>query len=92
MMFSGIDSACVPRAQVNVRCCGRSGSASQPSTPAVIACTQRSFGIFDRTPGGTVYAISASVRANCSALGVSLRAKVSTSTRSVSPAAWIASR
>ena len=44
-MFSGIDSVCVPRAQVSVRSGGRSGKASQPSTPALIAWAQRSFGI-----------------------------------------------
>jgi len=92
MMFSGIDSRCVPRAQVSVTCCGKSGSATQPSTPAVIACTQRSCGIAGSTPGGTPYAISASVRASCSALGFSLRGKVVTSTRSARPAALIASR
>ena len=32
---------CVPRAQVSARPFGRSGSASQPSTPAVSACSQR---------------------------------------------------
>ena len=51
MMFSGIDSRCVPRAQVSVRAAGRSGSASQPSTPAVIAWAQRSFGIAGSRPG-----------------------------------------
>jgi hypothetical protein len=44
-MFSGIDSWCVPRAQVKQQLAGKSGSAIQPSTPAVIACAQRSFGI-----------------------------------------------
>ena len=55
MMFSGIDSACVPRAQVSVSLGGRSGSASHSSTPAVIACAQRSFGIAGSSPGGTTY-------------------------------------
>ncbi len=54
MMFSGIDSSWVPRAQVSSSAGGRSGSAIQPSTPAIIACAQRSFGIAPSTPGGTV--------------------------------------
>ena len=53
MMFSGIDSRWVPRAQVSVRFAGRSGKAIQPSTPAVMAWTQRSFGIAGSRPGGT---------------------------------------
>ena len=40
MMFSGIDSSWVPRAQVSSSAGGRkSGSAIQPSTPAIITCT-----------------------------------------------------
>ncbi len=92
MMFSGIDSVCVPRAQVSVRPAGRSGSASQLSTPALIACAQRSLGMAGSRPAGTAPAISASVRASCSADGFSLRGSVSTATRSARPAAWMASR
>lgn len=51
-VFSAIDSRCVPRAQVSNSEGGRSGSPSQPSTPAVSACTQRSFGISGSRPGG----------------------------------------
>lgn len=91
-MFSGIDSVCVPRAQVSVSPAGRSGSASQPSTPALIACAQRSLGMVDSRPAGTAPAISASVRASWSADGFSLRGKVSTVTRSARPAALMASR
>jgi hypothetical protein len=54
MMFSGIDSSCVPRAHVSSKPGGRSGSAIQASTPAIIAWAQRSFGIAPSTPGGTV--------------------------------------
>ena len=92
MMFSGIDSVCVPRAQVSVMCFGRSGSASQPSTPAVIDCAQRSLGMAGRRPGGTPGAISASVRASCSAEGLPLRGTLSTNTRSARPAALMAPR
>ena len=92
MMFSGIDSVCVPRAQVSARPDGRSGRASQPSTPALIAWAQRSFGMVGSRPGGTAPAISASVRASCWADGLSLRGSVSTATRSASPAAAMASR
>ena len=92
MMFSGIDSVCVPRAQVSVSAGGRSGSASQLSTPALIACAQRSLGMAGSRPGGTAPAISTSVRASCSGEGFSLRGSVSTATRSASPAAWMASR
>jgi catechol 2,3-dioxygenase-like lactoylglutathione lyase family enzyme len=49
---SGIDSRWVPRAQVSTRSAGRSGKANQPSTPAVIAWTQRSCGIDESVPGG----------------------------------------
>jgi len=52
MMFSGIDSSWVPRAQVSGSAGGRSGSANQFSTPAIIACAQRSFGMPPSTPGG----------------------------------------
>jgi hypothetical protein len=69
-----------------------SGSASQPSTPAVIDCAQRSLGMAGSTPGGTPGAISASVRASCSAEGLSLRGRLSTSTRSARPAVSMASR
>ena len=92
MMFSGIDSVCVPRAQVSVRPDGRSGSASQPSTPALIAWAQRSLGMVGKRPAGTAPAISASVRASCSADSFSLRGNVSTATRSARPAACMASR
>ena len=54
MMFSGIDSSCVPRAQVRTRSFGRSGRAIQASTPAIMHCAHRSFGIAGSTPGGTV--------------------------------------
>ena len=92
MMFSGIDSVCVPRAQVSVRLGGRSGRPSQPSTPALIAWAQRSFGMEGSSPAGTPPAISASVRASWSAEGLSLRGRVSIATRSARPAAWMASR
>ncbi len=65
MMFSAIDSRWVPRAQVSVSAAGRSGSASQPSTPAVSACAQRSFGICGSRPGGAPQASIASVSARC---------------------------
>ena len=72
-MFSGIDSRCVPRAQVRVRAGGRSGSAIQLSTPAVSACTQRSVVICGSNPGGAPQASIASVSARCACVGVSLR-------------------
>ncbi len=89
MMFSGIDSVCVPRAQVSVRSFGRSGSANQPSMPALIAWAQRSFFIEGSTPAGTAVAISTSVLASWSDDGLSLRDSVSTATRSASPASLI---
>ena len=92
MMFSGIDSVCVPRAQVSVSAWGRSGSAIQPSTPALIAWAQRSLGIDGSRPAGTPPAISASVRASWSAEGLFLRGRVSRTTRSARPAAFTASR
>jgi hypothetical protein len=92
MMFSGIDSRWVPRAQVSVRVAGRSGNANQPSTPAVMDWAQRSFDITGSRPGGTLTAISASIRASCSGEGLSVRGKVSIATRSAKPAALIASR
>ena len=90
-MFSGIDSRWVPRAQVSASPGGRSGSASQPSPPAVSACTQRSRGITGSRPAGAPQASMASAPARCASDGVSLRASVSTVTRPARPAAAIAS-
>ncbi len=79
----GIDSVCVPRAQVmgespRVDRAARTSRRRLRSSP----CAQRSFGIEGSTPGGTALAISASVLASCSAEGLSLRISVSTETRS----------
>ena len=89
-MFSGIDSPWVPRAQVSTSPGGRSGSASQPSTPAVSACAQRSFGMRGSSPGGTPQPSIASVSASCSAEGEAARPRVSIATRPARPAASIA--
>src|SRR5690349_20884688 len=91
-MFSAIDSRCVPRAQVKVSAGGRSGSASQLSTPAVSACAHRSFGICGSRPAGAPHANIASVSARCAWFGVSLRASASTFTRLLRSAVAIASR
>ena len=62
-MFSGhrLDGGCRGRRSGSTR--GRSGSASHPSTPAVNACAQRSFGIRGSRPGGAPHANNASVSA-----------------------------
>jgi len=66
---SAIDSRWVPRAQVRVRLGGRSGSASQVSTPAVSASAQRSFAMRGRRQGGAPQASIASVSARCAWVG-----------------------
>ncbi len=91
-MFSAINSRWVPRAQVRVRPGGRSGRASQVSTPAVSACAQRSFAMCGRRPGGAPQASIASVSARCAWVGVSVRDSASTVTRLVRSAAAMASR
>jgi len=78
--------------QVRVSSGGRSASASQPSTPAVSACTQRSRGIAGSSPGGTPQASIASVSANCAEEGVAFRPSAATATRPSSPAAAMAAR
>ena len=90
-MFSGIDSRCVPRAQVRVRFGGRSGSANQPSTPAVNACAHRNFGMLGSNPGEAPADSIASVLANWSADGLSRRGRVSIATRASNPATAMAS-
>ena len=68
-MFSLIWMRCVPRAHVSAMSGGRSGSASQPSTPPVWAWIQRSLGIRERTPAPARQASMASERASNSGAG-----------------------